>query len=189
LSCFGSSATRHGTRSLSSQSMGKPAPPYHPLALRPESEVFWDATTGRGPPTHRYRMCWCCRLTRARRSALPSPSKFRPTSTPGAAPRKACCRASPEWNCRARLVSCRCWRRCPYVRMSDRIVLLARVCDGRQSRNARRCPGHKLIPISATGSPRPVTLRLAEGGGPISPPRMPNLASWQLLLRPPDRPT
>jgi hypothetical protein len=170
LSCFGSSATRHGTRSLSSQSMGKPAPPYHPLALRPESEVFWGATTGRGPTTHRFRMRRCCRLTRARRSACPRRRNFGRRQLQVQLRERPAAGHRPNGTAGPGCVGCRCWRRFPYVRTSDRIVLLARVCDGRQSRNARRCPGHKLIPISATGSPRPVTLRLAEGGGPLARP-------------------
>jgi hypothetical protein len=137
-----------------------------------------------------HRFCIAgCRLTRGRRSALPSPSKFRPTSTPGAALRRPAAGDCPNGTAWPGCFGCRCWRRFPHLRTSDRIAR-----DYRHVFVAVVCPGMlAAVPDIGASDQRPrqpafVNLTLAEGLGPISPPRMPKVASWQLLLRTPDRP-
>jgi hypothetical protein len=102
---------------------------------------------------------------------------------------KACCRGLPEWNGLARLLRLPVLATLPHLRTSDRIVR-----DYRHVFVAVVCPGMlAAVPDIGASDQRPrqrafVNLTLAEGLGPISPPRMPKVASWQLLLRTPDRP-
>jgi hypothetical protein len=109
----------------------------------------------------------CCRLTRGPPQRPALAVEIPADVNTGCAFAKACCLGSPEWNGLARFASAAgCRRRLPYLRHgATRIVgdYLRVLFGGRQSRNARRRPGHRRVPISAP--------RVACAPSTLGPPR------------------
>jgi hypothetical protein len=71
-------------------------PPHDPLELRPESGASWGGTRARKTDDALLAHVPVLPITRAPRSAPPSRSKSRPTSTPVAASRMPAARGSPR---------------------------------------------------------------------------------------------
>jgi hypothetical protein len=119
------------------------------------------------PTMRRCRMGRCCRLTRGPPERPALAVEIPADVNTGCAFAKACCLGSPEWNGLARFASAAgCRRRLPYLRHGPtRIVgdYLRVLFGGRQSRNARRRPGHRRVPISAP--------RVACAPSTLGPPR------------------
>jgi hypothetical protein len=120
----------------------------------------------------RFRICRCCQLIRGPPERPALAVEIPADVNTGCSFAKACCLASPESNGLARFASAagagdasqRPARSDPIVRDYLRVFFV-----GRQSRNARRRPGHRRVPISAPRAARAPSTLGPPRRGPISP--------------------